>query len=257
LGGYAYFISGDLDKRHFDAAKAHKGFRGRMVDFMLDTLFNPKGEQSIQISSQKFINLKEKLTTDLVNYLKTRITNPIPASDFVLNSLGGVPIYLRGESKTKREPLSWSLIFRFSGCTGLCETSAAVSYHWTDVWIQDRYNFVIQELLEPFGFKNAKLPPLNIGKTFIPVQDGKYYASYLTKEAHEDLRKLAAQYNTELSENPFEIDLALFEDDDTSDVTNWKNYYNTLWKQYGELMSDGQCKCQLCSPNSLDSATSN
>lgn len=249
MGGYAYFISGDVDKRHLDAAKVHKGLFARMTDVLLDKLLNSKGEQSVDVSSQEFESLKEKLTADLIDYLKKRIANPIPASDFVLTHLDGAPIYLRGQSKSKNEPLDWSLIFRFSGCTGLCEASAAVSYHWTDIWIQDRCDYVIGELLEPFGFKNAKLPSLDIGKTFIPVEDGKYYASYLTKEAQEDLRKLFAKYDREPNENPFEVDMALFEGDDNDDVMNWKNYLSTLWEKYGELMSDNHCRCQLCAPN--------
>jgi hypothetical protein len=77
LGGYAYFISGDVDKRHLDAAKVHKGLFTKMTDVLLDKLLNPKGEQSVDVSSHEFKSLKEKLTADLIDYLKKRIISEI------------------------------------------------------------------------------------------------------------------------------------------------------------------------------------
>lgn len=247
MGGHNYIITGTLSHRHLDVQQAKQGF----LDWLLDKLLNTDGRRYSEISSPEYQNLTNRLTEDFLEFLQGQLVSPWVASKHVVDHIESAPIYLQSEYLKGESDPEWHLVFRFSGCTGLCQVIASVCYHWVDLWLQDRFDFIKETFLLPFGFSSRQVFHQDLPMTFIPIEDGHWYASRLNAEYHKDLMRNRSESLPDIKAdgNPFDVDLALIEEKDLGEVSR---YLDAIWEKHSDLMSDGQCRCQICAPNFLD-----
>ena len=152
----------------------------------------------------------------------------------------GVATLLRGETDPDELPL-WYVQLSFSGCAGMADVSSELAYHWADIWLRNELNQINETILRREGFTaTGKFEPIDAPVRFVPIgtTDFSTYAA-------------ATLWNRQFE---FEIDGGITEslDDDGERLVA------AIAQEFGELMADGKCRCQLRAPDysPLDSIAS-
>ncbi|MBN2360747.1 MAG: hypothetical protein JXR83_14935 [Deltaproteobacteria bacterium] len=210
--------------------------------------------------------LQQPLVDDLVRFLRRQLAPPWPATRRVLEGyLAQQPpmCYVRrsdlispvGCHRRSGEPTTWYLQLHFTGCSGLREVSAALASHWTALWFRANRDRLAAELLAPVAF-SPQTEQCSLQASFVPV-DGSGYARYLLFAEDEGERSPAAE---DVDDVDFDMDLdaqtiphletgARFAvDRETLSRHDAIKFIASLDDRFAALMSDGQCRCQLCAP---------
>ena len=166
-------------------------------------------------------------------FLAGRMPEPNEASSDTLTYLAidGIPsLYLRGEREAGKEPV-WYTQFGFSGCAGMAEVSAAVSFHWAAAWVREELPALERDIFQPFGFAPTPGQDLGWEDRFLPVAE-LGYLRYLPADEREENGPV------------FEVDYAVVEGREDVDQR-----LADASARHGSLMADGRCRCQLCAPS--------
>lgn len=238
MGGQAYLIWGTIDEERLKPVRAERSLLDRLLG---RERFRSRSEVELP-DGTKLIELPvgdlEQLTDGFAEFLERRISRPWPATESFFDYLAEdvLSINLRGEQGPDKTAPDWYVQITFSGCAGMAEVSAALGSHWTEIWFKENTERISERYLEPFGFLSVEdqattdNPPI-----FLPVGRLGY-----------------AQYNGEVEMDPecpgsrfFELDAAATE---ALELDGSIARLRELDEKFGPLISDGQCRCQLCAP---------
>jgi hypothetical protein len=142
-------------------------------------------------------------------------------------------VYLRGERNAGDSATDWYVQIGFRGFAGTAEVTAELECHWAEVWVRDQIEEIAQSVLLPEGFTPTETFDDSKGDPcFLPVGE-LGYAVFRSDEGLEE------------EERGFDLDAAIRESyfEDYGD-----QFVNILHERHASLLSDGKCRCQLCSP---------
>lgn len=182
-----------------------------------------------------------KLKSDFLDFLNNAAPHPWTSSVYVLDYIkqNAFETYLRGEQNAPESEIEWYIQISFPDCAGLAAVSAEVGAHWADIWFSRNKDRISQEYLIPFGFTPSRdQKPFNQNPVFLPL--GRLgYGLYMGDEPidlEEDLNRPTR----------FELDEGLIEE---LEIRRELPDLKSLELDLAEQMTDGKCKCQLCSPD--------
>tara|TARA_R110002095_G_scaffold210061_1_gene197040 strand:+ start:4955 stop:5692 length:738 start_codon:yes stop_codon:yes gene_type:complete len=236
MGGTSYIICGELEPTRIESGPRQK----TLVQKLLSCL-GVRQHKHVSDFDSSFITLPPgglvQIAPAFRRFLAHEFRSPWPATKTFLDYLKmGFPvIYLRGEKEHEKTDTTWYVQVAFSGCAGVAQTSSKLAFHWLEIWLKNNIQQLNETILKPEGFtanlelKQMTEDPLT---TFVPVGTEKYgiYACVTFAEG-----KLP-EFN--IDESAYE-----FRDDDGEEL------FAEIRNQLGELMSDGQCRCQMCMPD--------
>ncbi len=182
-----------------------------------------------------------KLKGDFLDFLNNIAPSLWKPTNYVRDYIkqNAFETYLRGEQNPPESEIEWYIQISFPDCAGLAAVSAEVGAHWADIWFSRNKERISQEYLIPFGFTPSSYQkPFNQFPMFLPL--GKLgYGLYMGDEPI-DLE--------EDSNRPtrFELDEGLIEE---LEIRRTLPDLKALELDLSEHMTDGKCKCQLCSPD--------
>ena len=246
MGGNAFLIWGDLDTQRLNQVAAKKS----IFDKILRRNKYLVPEEILQLPEKRMLEVKDidmdGLTQDFQDFIRRRIPNPWDSTQAFLDYLdiGVVSVYLRGEQDSDQPKPEWYVQFTFSGCAGAAEISAELGCHWAEIWFQENRERLELDHFLPIGFKpNNKREDAYATPTFMPV--GRLgYAMYTR---HDQTVNDPEWPGSRL----FEVDAAIMEALDENEELPLLGCLDDL---FGPLMSDNQCRCQICMPE-LDPAS--
>ncbi|MCC7147111.1 MAG: hypothetical protein IT443_11755 [Phycisphaeraceae bacterium] len=177
-----------------------------------------------------------RLPEEFLLFLNKRIGDPWPATRFVLDYLQDFPIvvYVRGERNAAAANTEWYVQLTFSGCAGMAEISAMAAWHWAHIWFTDNRVDLAERRLVPYGFTPFQEQ----------AQEGNDVALLPTPDRGYALFSPCIESDDAESARLFDIDAAFTE----ALPDNGEAYLADLRANHGALMSDGRCRCQICSP---------
>ena len=196
--------------------------------------------------------LRRSLMGDFLSFAKNEIPEQwVATQEFCKTYLLGIKpkLYLRGQQDKADEPFYYYVQLSFSDCAGMAGPSSALAAHWAKIWYQKRRELIEGDYLRPHQLTPVENLKLDCEQehTFIPA--GEYgYACYYSDQ------QLAKLYEPEERPCHFDVDACWREglysqsNDDSDGAMPMMDVEQFLEKGYAGLMSDGQCRCQLCMP---------
>lgn len=200
--------------------------------------------------SKKF---EKTLRDDFLSFVRNELAEPWVATQvFCKNYLLDTKhqVYLRGQQDKADEAYYYYVQLSFSDHAGMAGLSSSLAAHWADIWYQKRRELIEREHLRPYQLTPVENPKLAFEQkdTFIPA--GEYgYACYWSD------KRLAELHKPEEERLQFEVDaywregLYIESDEGSDGEAPMLDIERFLEKGYAQLMSDGQCRCQLCMPD--------
>lgn len=280
MGGCAYLIWGHLQSSQVlqnptDAAESQSGsiaeplsddFRSYLEslrpDLALRLLDSGERRRPTSPADGLAAQLRPTLLHHFLGFLRQQLEPAWPASQSLLTYLTDCPpvLYLRQMAQyppfVRRrfldEPAEWYLQIHLMGQSGYHETSAAIAAHWVEIWFRQNRR-EIDRLLLAAGFRPVQGLE-RVAAAFVPLAEGGYAEFLPARPAGE--RSDGISYQTEETESGFSrvttvphlvfhkqfaVDRATYEQKGGSKVLD------ELTRDFGELMVDGKCRCQLCS----------
>ena len=164
-------------------------------------------------------------------------------------SMNILEVRLLGFRPAGSEKTEWGMDVVFSGCGGMCDTSARLAAHWAQIWYEATRRELADELLMPLGFtpedaaaqfiktpdveypKQRNWPRQHVCPLFVPISRGAY-------AAYEPELRLDAD------DSPFNVDCAMLE----GLPDGGEQLFAELDQIYGSVLDDGRCRCQFCDP---------
>ena len=129
----------------------------------------------------------------------------------------------------------WDGYIGLSGCAGMAQTSAYVTSHWIHLWATQRPD-ELPSIFSDFGFGDAEVHDDDEPFTYFPTTSHGY--AYYWADAE------SASSDDDPWAGKFDIDAGAY--DHLDDGGRYLS--QRLESNAGALMSDGQCRCQLCDP---------
>ncbi|MBJ6802611.1 hypothetical protein [Geomonas propionica] len=238
MGGSAYQIFGFLDERHLEQRQIKKNIADWLLGrqrFLKPKEFKAGNMTMFEIPAEELAPLK----TEFFSFLRKTMPTPWMATTgtFDYLDLDVMTIYMRGDRSTGAEDINWYLQLTFSGCAGMAQVSSDVAAHWVEIWYKVERT-KIQERLERFGFRPQQNPPdEEPAVTFFPLPECGY-----------------AEFSTELQEmfieeEEYSFHFAFDSSVEEAEPDQGLALLQRLETGFASLMSDGKCRCQLCSPD--------
>jgi hypothetical protein len=233
MGGTAYVIHGTLDQARAWPVPRKKSLLDKLLGRQqYDTPSYVESTESTIVEVPPG-ELEPALIRAFRQFLEREIASPWEATSMFYSYLDfGMHVYLRGQSPDGTSIADWFVQISFSGCAGMAEISAELGYHWVHLWIERTLAEITESVLQPRGFMpNGRPQYMGDPVTFLPI--GEYgYALYGTR------------YSTE-HETYSALDQGVLEGFEEEEV---QRLLQTITSEWGALMSDRQCRCQLCMP---------
>jgi hypothetical protein len=230
MGGNAIIIDGNIDLER----ATRPGLLGR--------LFGVKRVADSAISDRGLVDLPAKgfrfLGENFREYVHATFPSPWPSTKCIMDYLGmGIRVYVRGERRGGAD-LAWYAQVTFSGCAGQAQTSSDLATHWATRWYQDKSESLRRDLVHrgftPRGLRADVADPI----AFLPI-GGLGYAEY-SAGVDSFSESDGEQTHFAIDESARETFL---------DTAAADEFLVALESQFGDLMADGHCRCQLCSPD--------
>jgi hypothetical protein len=225
MGGTVYVIGGTLDP-----VRARRLPDNRSA---VDSLLRRGQRQRSMLVSVPHRALEESLTRAFRAFLDREIPSPWKATRVFLEYLdvGVMSVHLCGKRRRGTAEVDCSVQVSFSACAGMAGVSAELAYHWLHLWLERALGSLTASVFEVLGFTpDQQLGTLGDAVTFLPVGEYAYalYGSGFPSECNTyfDVDESALE---PLGKDREELMIALSD-------------------KFGTLMSDGLCRCQLCSP---------
>lgn len=241
MGGNAFLIWGDLDTQQLSRIPAKKSIMDKIL--RRKKLLRP--EEVLSWPEKTMFEVKDigmvELIQDFQSFVRQRVPNPWGPTGAFLGYLdiGVVSVYLRGEQDSDQAKPVWYIQFTFSGCAGTAEISAELGCHWAEIWFQENRELLERDHFLPIGFKpNNKREDTSANPTFIPVG----HLGYAMYTQHDQMDNDPEWPGSQL----FEMDTSIT---DTLNENEELPLLGCLDDLFGPLMSDNQCRCQLCMPD--------
>lgn len=232
MGGTAYLIHGDLDPARIDSGPQQKTF----IEKLRGCLGFRHRPQVVDLKSSTLIELPPGRIAGIVpafrEFVIQNCSPAWPATAVFLDMLN-MSVSLRGEQPAAQEQVDWYIQLSFPSGAGTAEVTSQLAWHWAEIWVRNRLQDINKTFLQPEGFTASldRRDQANDLPLFVPVgQDYQVYAALQLMEG----------------ESPeFELDECVTEllDDGGEELMN------QIQSQLGELMADGQCRCQMCMPD--------
>lgn len=238
MGGSAYQIFGALDEHHLEQRPIKK----TVIDMLLgrQRYIEPKqfkmgNTTMFEIPAEELAPLK----TEFFNFLRKAMPTPWRATTgtFDYLDLDIMTIYMRGDGIQGAKDIKWYLQLTFSGCAGMAQVSSDVAAHWAEIWFKAERT-TIEERLERFGFRPEENPPdEGPDLLFFPLPESGY-AEYSSEQQEMFIKEQEYGFH-------FSFDSAIEEAEPDQGLA----LLQRLETDYASLMTDGKCRCQLCSPD--------
>ena len=232
MGGTAYLIHGDLDPARIDSGPQQKTFTEKLLGF-LEFRHRP---QVVDLTSSTLIELPPGRIAGIVpafrEFVIQRFNLAWPATTSFLDMLN-MTVSLRGEPSASQKQVDWYVQLSFPSGAGTAEVTSQLAWHWAEIWVRNHLQDINKTYLQTEGFTASldRRDQADDLPLFVPVgQDYQVYAALHLMEG----------------ESPeFELDECVTEflDDDGEELMNH------IQNQLGDLMADGQCRCQMCMPD--------
>lgn len=234
MGGMSYSIHGALAEDRLKPLPRKKSLLDKLFArqrFDEPTQYEYNGITHIEAPPGL---LSERIPKSFKQFLELEIPNPSLATKTFLAHLKDIPptIYLRGKKKQGDSSTDWSIQIAFSGCAGMSEISAALGYHWCELWVDRKIDEICANILEDEGFTVNREHKDYPSESFISVGD-------------QELELYAAFSITDENDVEFEIDQGYLEGDDDGG----ESLILKIKENYASLVEDGRCRCQLCHPS--------
>ncbi len=229
MGGNAIIIDGNVDLER----ATQPGFLGR--------LFGVKRAADPAVSDTGLVDLPAKgfrfLGEAFREYVHATFPSPWPSTKCIMDYLGmGIRVYVRGQRRVGGD-LAWYAQVTFSGCAGQAQTSSDLAAHWASRWYQDKSESLRGDLVQRGFTPRGLRADVADSVTFLPI-GGLGYAEY---SAGGDLSASDGE------RTHFAIDDSARET--FPDAASVSDFLVAIKSQFGDLMADGRCRCQLCSPD--------
>jgi hypothetical protein len=232
MGGTAYLIHGDLDPARIDSGPQQKTF----TEKLLGCLGFRHRPQVVDLKSSRLIELPPggmiEIAPAFREFVIQRCSPAWTATTAFLDMLD-MTVSLRGEQPVAQEQVDWYVQLSFPSGAGTAEVTSQLAWHWAEIWISNHLQDINKTYLRPEGFTASldRRDQANDLPVFVPVgQDYQVYAALQLMEG----------------ESPeFELDECVTESLDDGG----EELMSQIQHQLGELMADGQCRCQMCMPD--------
>ena len=232
MGGSAFLVHGTVSETRLAAVAPPRSF----LDRWLQRAPKPALRET-DLGKYRLVDVQcrelDVLFQDFLGFVHERMSEPWPATRFIFDYLmmrGVFTIYLRGEAQGHAAPSEYYLQFTFSGCAGEAQVTSELATHWAQIWYGASEERLAADYLVPFGFQpRPAAREENERYVFIPVGDAGY-ARFLGSVSPGDGGMTSGQL--------FDVDPSLEQGLDLAAFS----------REFGPLMSDGTCRCQLCSP---------
>lgn len=195
------------------------------------------GSRVIDAPADRFLVLQK----EFLEFLRKRLSHPWASSKAVLDYFRDdvISLYFRGEQSPGRSDPTWYIQLTFSGCAGTAEVTSEVAAHWAAIWFRDDHERIVDQFLAPLGFMvDESKTTAETQSAFVPAGE-LGYGLYVGGSSFEPDTEWPGSVQFELDAGITEM---LLEPEDLSGL-------RVLDRVYGPLMSDGRCRCQLCSPD--------
>lgn len=240
MGGNAFLIWGMLAEHQLQPAPIQRTFMDRIMGrqrFQKPSVMDlGGGRKMIDFPADKY----RILASDFRAFLRERMPDPWLETQAFFDYLtdDAISIYVRGEQSPERTAPEYYIQVTFSGCAGLAETSAELGSHWAHIYYRESHERLKSEYLNHWGFvpDDARIDS-QPQAAFLPV--GRLgYAVYVGKDPMNADPEWEGSQLFELNSSIVD---AFFEQGKLSKLRQ-------LDDLFGEMMSDGKCRCQLCMP---------
>jgi hypothetical protein len=238
MGGNAYLIFGSLDQRHLEQRPVRKSFMDRLLGrqrYVKPKEFTMGNTTIFEVQAKEL----EPLKNEFLTFLRKAMPTPWGATSGVFEylDLDIMTIYMRGDRSAGAKDINWYLQLTFSGCAGMAQVSSDIAAHWAEIWYKAEKS-KIQERLESFGFHPEEHPrDEGPAPLFFPLPENGY-AEY--SDEPQEMSSNEQEYNFH-----FSFDSAIEE----AEPDQGLGLLQRLETGYASLMTDGKCRCQLCSPD--------